>query len=1241
MAITRREFALGSVGGFVAWAWVVSTFPVLRFAGYALGLGFLFSAVSLICILLLTTRTQNATKGSRSGARSVAFIAPEHWQKEVKSVRQHSVYRPESLYSRSFVVSEGIDELLSLITRDFVSSWYRNISPSPVFVNEVDGVIRTAVGNLRDRLLMEDLVSLIVSRIFPILTTHVREFDVAERLVRGRNLSRNVTESEELDLAIASKYRDGHLHPATALSLSDQRLVEQEYLRKIAVGLLPQLFPENVLNSRVVSVLIREILACGILFPLLSILSDPDTWNQLVEAYGRSALQDRKTVRKLRAALDEHASPSPKSKRGYSFPKLAPSDSERAFERFVRAIRRCNNLSDARRFRALVASQLKRESTVEGQDKVYLRRLETGKRVLDQKVDHLSTGNSPSHAAAAVKHFRRNSSSSHEAPLVDVMHDASGLSYFMEFMDRQHLMSLVQFWIVVDGFRNPLEDDFGDETSPESTSLSETDRNDMALISESYLSKPELKVTSESRRTVKTFLGTGKRATPEQYRKARTVILATQSAVLEELQNTYYPKFKQSDLWYKYLASDEASSRGRNATQARHLSPAASSEASTERRPLPPLLGRTASQPGLKSQGLRRTAASSNDVRIMGNSAGNNEFVRRSYESERSAPLFDDDYDTDPLAASTQSLDREYQDGENETNQTQVIETMEAALNDIITNEPKNNKIEDLKRSDIKHSDLFGDDRSSNARTSSEDLPWMESREDKKLKPSIASLGLVDRSSRLGVFHDDLFSDEQKFLEDEYEEPEGAGDKDPADEVHEAAPGDLGLAEAIEALTVEIDKLGSQESVVDALTRKAELVNNTAELRILRKSKASIQREIHRKEMQKQQYIIQESDNSLYGRSTVQIKSIVVGKEEDGREFAMCKILLLLLLHSTNVDLDVVEVQRNAGEQIPAASWVVARRYSEFHELHNKLRMRYPSVRHLEFPRRRMVMKLQKEFLQKRRLALEGYLQKLLLLPEVCRSRDLRAFLSQQAIIPREGASRETEPKDLVTRIYNSVTDGMDDFLGNFGVLDQLSTAGQNLISAASNHQPGAPQDPALATEDAVTAAEAEAELNAFEDRELEPFIKPICDLFLEAFELNKGNNWLRGRAVVVVLHQLLGGAIERKVREGARSLVQDDSLLRHISLVKETMWPGGRLRERYERTAAERVKSRNEATLVLATLVPDLAGNVVGRANAQAAARRIFAALNNKRLNMHLVFTLLDEIVLVLFGAGEMGRGR
>jgi sorting nexin-25 len=212
-----------------------------------------------------------------------------------------------------------------------------------------------------------------------------------------------------------------------------------------------------------------------------------------------------------------------------------------------------------------------------------------------------------------------------------------------------------------------------------------------------------------------------------------------------------------------------------------------------------------------------------------------------------------------------------------------------------------------------------------------------------------------------------------------------------------------------------------------------------------------------------------------------------------------------------------------------------------------------------------------------------------------------------------------------VTRIYNSVADGMEEFLGNIPVLDQLSVAGQNLISAATtqlaaNGANGAGVPPSLASSAVLavepnTDAEAEAELLAFESKELEPFVKPICDLFLETFELNRENNWLRGRAVVVVLHQLLGGTIERKVRDNFATFTSEDSIARYVDMVKDNMWPNGRLKQGAERSQAERAKSRKEAGAVLATLVPEVAASVVGRNNAQTASRRILATVNNQRL--------------------------
>lgn len=287
MALKRRDVVLAAVAVFIAWGYLTHWQPALRYLPYAFVAGIL-ATLALQAWLTFTTAWNKELRHGGTvdyGPKYPAFLAPEKWKAEREALTKRSMYMMEPLYPASFIISDSIDVLLGLILRDFVKGWYGNISKSPTFVNEVDRAVRVAMGDIRDRILAVDMVETAVSRMIPLITEHLRAAYEAERVVKGRKLSRNVTESEELDLAIAAKYKDGRLHPAASLAYSNTKLIQQQHLRSIVTRLLPKVMPRNMTTSPAVNVLIKEIVACAVLSPVMQMLADPDTWNQLMEGY--------------------------------------------------------------------------------------------------------------------------------------------------------------------------------------------------------------------------------------------------------------------------------------------------------------------------------------------------------------------------------------------------------------------------------------------------------------------------------------------------------------------------------------------------------------------------------------------------------------------------------------------------------------------------------------------------------------------------------------------------------------------------------------------------------------------------------------------------------------------------------------------------------------------------------------------------------------------------------------------
>lgn len=395
------------------------------------------------------------------------------------------------------------------------------------------------------------------------------------------------------------------------------------------------------------------------------------------------------------------------------------------------------------------------------------------------------------------------------------------------------------------------------------------------------------------------------------------------------------------------------------------------------------------------------------------------------------------------------------------------------------------------------------------------------------------------------LFEDDLPDDDLSGTPSEEEE-----DSDIPHNVPLPAPGDLQLTAQISELGTKLIELEKQNELLSTLIRQAELTGNQKELKILRKSQSSVQREIRAKQWQKQEFErVQDESRLMPSRTRVSIPSAAVTEDTENASASTLgvvgpKQVVRYTIHVCQID-----------DGHPAAKWAVSRRYNEFWELDKNLREwasergaleAIETLRKIEIPGKSLVGNISANFVESRRTGLEKYLQVsnlasssflkltapkgLMTSTTICDSPHLRSFLSRSnSLIPstnrmQPAVTQLTKlPHNLMKTFYKSISPGpssedmfnanMADVMYN-GLGRQISDLGGLVGLGLGSPEVEVTEDHVQVTPDVSVEG-------------MTSFTGPICDLFIELFDL-KEKNWLRRQAVIVILQQFLGGTIER-----------------------------------------------------------------------------------------------------------------
>ncbi|KAK6494202.1 sorting nexin-25-like [Huso huso] len=307
------------------------------------------------------------------------------------------------------------------------------------------------------------------------------------------------------------------------------------------------------------------------------------------------------------------------------------------------------------------------------------------------------------------------------------------------------------------------------------------------------------------------------------------------------------------------------------------------------------------------------------------------------------------------------------------------------------------------------------------------------------------------------------------------------------------------------------------------------------------------------------------------------------------------------------------EVADENGEQMPCYSicvhllesdesknnsWTVSRRLSEFQTLHRKLTECFPSLKKAQLPSLSKLpfKSVDQKFLDKSKNQLNTFLQKMLSDKRLCQSEALYAFLSPS-------------PQNLK----------VIDIQGKKSSFS-LSSFLEKLPGDFFSHQEEE-------TEDDIDFSDYVDELDGKKDLLAEP-----CFMLIgEIFELRGMFKWVR-KTLIALVQITFGRTINKQIRDTVNWIFSEQMLVYYINIFQDAFWPNGKLAAfTRPRTEIQRQETKQRAQQKLLDNIPDTLQSLVGQQNARHGIIKIFNALQETSANKHLLYVLLELLLLEL----------
>ncbi|KAL1116862.1 hypothetical protein AAG570_005331 [Ranatra chinensis] len=327
--------------------------------------------------------------------------------------------------------------------------------------------------------------------------------------------------------------------------------------------------------------------------------------------------------------------------------------------------------------------------------------------------------------------------------------------------------------------------------------------------------------------------------------------------------------------------------------------------------------------------------------------------------------------------------------------------------------------------------------------------------------------------------------------------------------------------------------------------------------------------------------------------------------ENSPKKFNLTRVLIPGLVHEKGkmfgiYALSVCKRYENGHKE----SWHIYRRYSDFYDLHQKIREKFVELGKLNFPGKKTFHNMERKTLERRMVTLNSY---------------LRAVL--QGCISKPG---------LLAIVFDFLQPGDYDKhpVGHFTkTLDSLFRVSMQAMRTVP--------DSLMSSVDGVVDG-----LTRVLQADNIP-MRIMLLLMTEVFDLKSGNQWLRRRVVTLlrqIVRTMFGDIVNRRILDYVYLMTSPDRVAGYLKTFKDAYWPNGvRAEPTLPRDHPTKMRTRVAAKAALLSSLSDELKHILGNETSRCGMLSVFSLLQCRTLNTRFVFVLLEGTLSTLLGEANM----